>query len=75
MLMGLNSRIKIFSMVCCSVCVSLSCSSAGRANAGGGAAVEQVRVKQEPGTEDSYSCPASSLKTEWGKDARSACMV
>ncbi|XP_029363137.1 E3 ubiquitin-protein ligase TRIM33 [Echeneis naucrates] len=41
-----------------------------------GSAVEQVRVKQEPGTEDSYSCPASSLKTERGKDAgRSACMM
>ncbi|XP_047441292.1 E3 ubiquitin-protein ligase TRIM33 isoform X2 [Mugil cephalus] len=53
-----------------------SCSSAGRAGPGGGAAVEQVKVKQEPGTEDSYSCPASSLKTEWGKDAgRSACMM
>uniref|UniRef100_A0A3Q1FZU5 E3 ubiquitin-protein ligase TRIM33 n=1 Tax=Acanthochromis polyacanthus TaxID=80966 RepID=A0A3Q1FZU5_9TELE len=42
---------------------------------GGGAAAEPVRVKQEPGTEDSYSCPASSLKTERSKDAgRSACM-
>lgn len=37
--------------------------------------MEQVKVKQEPGTEDSYSCPTSSLKTERGKDARSACMV
>uniref|UniRef100_A0A3B4TC67 E3 ubiquitin-protein ligase TRIM33 n=1 Tax=Seriola dumerili TaxID=41447 RepID=A0A3B4TC67_SERDU len=53
-----------------------SCSSAGRAGPGSGAAVEQVRVKQEPGTEDSYSCPASSLKTERDKDAgRSACMM
>ncbi|KAG8002875.1 E3 ubiquitin-protein ligase TRIM33 [Nibea albiflora] len=52
-----------------------SCSSAGRAGPGGGAAVEQVKVKQEPGTDDSYSCPASSLKTERGKDARSACMM
>lgn len=35
-----------------------------------------MRVKQEPGTEDSYSCPASSLKTERSKDAgRSACMM
>ncbi|XP_019126517.1 E3 ubiquitin-protein ligase TRIM33 isoform X2 [Larimichthys crocea] len=50
-------------------------SSAGRVGAGGGAAVEQVKVKQEPGTDDSYSCPASSLKTERGKDARSACMM
>ncbi|XP_070766206.1 E3 ubiquitin-protein ligase TRIM33 isoform X2 [Enoplosus armatus] len=53
-----------------------SCSSAGRAGPGGGAAVEQVRVKQEPGTDESFSCPASSLKTEQGKDAgRSACMM
>ncbi|XP_071331486.1 E3 ubiquitin-protein ligase TRIM33 isoform X5 [Trachinotus anak] len=53
-----------------------SCSSAGRVGTGSGAAVEQVKVKQEPGTEDSYSCPASSLKTERGKDAgRSACMM
>ncbi|XP_063319927.1 E3 ubiquitin-protein ligase TRIM33 isoform X1 [Pelmatolapia mariae] len=53
-----------------------SCSSAGRGGPGGGAAVEQVTVKQEPGTDDSYSCPASSLKTERGKDAgRSACMM
>ncbi|XP_076597016.1 E3 ubiquitin-protein ligase TRIM33 isoform X3 [Chaetodon auriga] len=52
-----------------------SCSSAGRAGPGGGAAIEQVRVKQEPGTDDSYSCPASSLKTERGKDGRSACMM
>lgn len=38
--------------------------------------MEQVRVKQEPGTDDSYSCPTSSLKTERGKDAgRSACMM
>ncbi|XP_042348560.1 E3 ubiquitin-protein ligase TRIM33 [Plectropomus leopardus] len=51
-------------------------SSAGRAGPGGGAATEQVRVKQEPGTDDSYSCPASSLKTERGTDAgRSACMM
>lgn len=61
-------------MVC--FCVCLSCSSAGRTGPGGGAPVEQVKVKQEPGTEDSYSCPASSLKTERGQDAgRSACMV
>ncbi|XP_040911793.1 E3 ubiquitin-protein ligase TRIM33 isoform X4 [Toxotes jaculatrix] len=53
-----------------------SCSSAGRAGPGSGAAVEQVKVKQEPGTEDSYPCPSSSLKTERGKDAgRSACMM
>ncbi|KAM7404338.1 hypothetical protein PAMP_011698 [Pampus punctatissimus] len=53
-----------------------SCSSAGRAGPGGGATVEQVRVKQEPGTDDGYNCPASSLKTERGTDAgRSACMM
>lgn len=54
-----------------------SCSSAGRAGTGGGGtAVEQVKVKQEPGTDDSYSCPSSSVKTERGKDAgRSACMM
>ncbi|XP_067383929.1 E3 ubiquitin-protein ligase TRIM33 isoform X1 [Channa argus] len=53
-----------------------SCSSAGRAGTGSGSAVEQVRVKQEPGTEDGYTCPASSLKTERGKDTgRSACMM
>lgn len=58
------------------VSICFSCSSAGRGGPGGGAAVEQVTVKQEPGTDDSYSCPASSLKTERGKDAgRSACMV
>ncbi|XP_026188305.1 E3 ubiquitin-protein ligase TRIM33 isoform X1 [Mastacembelus armatus] len=53
-----------------------SCSSAGRTGPGSGAAVEQVRVKQEPSTDDNYTCPASSLKTERGKDAgRSACMM
>ncbi|CAN9515815.1 unnamed protein product [Ophioblennius macclurei] len=53
-----------------------SCSSAGRSGPGGGAAVDQVRVKQEPSTDDSYSCPASSLKTERSKDSgRSACMM
>nr|XP_020468284.1 E3 ubiquitin-protein ligase TRIM33 isoform X2 [Monopterus albus] len=53
-----------------------SCSSAGRAGPGTGAAVEQVRVKQEPGTDDSHTCSTSSLKTERGKDAgRSACMM
>ncbi|XP_034027863.1 E3 ubiquitin-protein ligase TRIM33 isoform X3 [Thalassophryne amazonica] len=53
-----------------------SCSSAGRAGHGGGASADHVRVKQEPGADDNYSCPASSLKTEQGKDAgRSACMM
>ncbi|TNN55199.1 E3 ubiquitin-protein ligase TRIM33 [Liparis tanakae] len=53
-----------------------SCSSAGRVGPGGGALVEQVRVKQEPGTDDSYNCPASSMKVERDKDSgRSACMM
>ncbi|XP_063741497.1 E3 ubiquitin-protein ligase TRIM33 isoform X2 [Eleginops maclovinus] len=53
-----------------------SCNSAGKTGPGGGAQVEQVRVKQEPGTEESNSCPTSSLKTEWGKDGgRSDCMM
>ncbi|XP_041859484.1 E3 ubiquitin-protein ligase TRIM33 isoform X2 [Melanotaenia boesemani] len=52
-----------------------SCSSAGRAGTGAGSTTEQVRVKKEPGTEDSYTCP-TSLKTEHSKDAgRSACMM
>uniref|UniRef100_H3CEZ6 Tripartite motif containing 33 n=1 Tax=Tetraodon nigroviridis TaxID=99883 RepID=H3CEZ6_TETNG len=51
-----------------------STGSRGRGTASGGAAAEQVKVKQEPGTEDSYSCP-SSLKTERGTDSRSACMM
>lgn len=68
-----NSCINVVLGACCCV---LSCSSAGRTGPGGGAAVEQVRVKQEPGIDDSYSCPASTVKTERGKDAgRSACMV
>uniref|UniRef100_A0A8C6TAK6 E3 ubiquitin-protein ligase TRIM33 n=1 Tax=Neogobius melanostomus TaxID=47308 RepID=A0A8C6TAK6_9GOBI len=49
-----------------------SCSSSGRAAVG--SSVEQVRVKQEPGTEDAYSC-TTSVKSEKGKDGRSACMV
>ncbi|XP_068602613.1 E3 ubiquitin-protein ligase TRIM33 [Brachionichthys hirsutus] len=52
-----------------------SCSSAGKAGTGGGAPTEQLRVKQEPGVNDNYSCPASSLKAEPDKDARSACMM
>ncbi|XP_057711583.1 E3 ubiquitin-protein ligase TRIM33 isoform X2 [Corythoichthys intestinalis] len=51
-----------------------SCSSAGR-TAGGGT-VEPVRVKQEPGSDDSYGCPGSSTKLERGQDSgRSACMM
>lgn len=49
-----------------------SCSSSGRA--AGGSSVEQVRVKQEPGTEDTYNC-TTSVKSEKGKDGRSACMM
>ncbi|XP_072305738.1 E3 ubiquitin-protein ligase TRIM33 isoform X2 [Eucyclogobius newberryi] len=49
-----------------------SCSSSGRAAAG--TSGEQVRVKQEPGTEENYTC-ATSFKTERGKDGRSACMM
>uniref|UniRef100_A0A8C6WLI7 Tripartite motif containing 33 n=1 Tax=Neogobius melanostomus TaxID=47308 RepID=A0A8C6WLI7_9GOBI len=49
-----------------------SCSSSGRAAVG--SSVEQVRVKQEPGTEDAYSC-TTSVKSEKGKDGRSACMM
>ncbi|KAK5894255.1 hypothetical protein CesoFtcFv8_010967 [Champsocephalus esox] len=52
-----------------------SCSSAGKTGPGGGVAVEQVRVKQEPGTEESNSCPTSSMKMERGKDGRSDCMM
>ncbi|KAM4611067.1 E3 ubiquitin-protein ligase TRIM33 isoform 2-T2 [Polymixia lowei] len=57
-----------------------SCSSAGRPGPTSAAPPEPVRVKQEPGAEEDYSCPASasssSLKTERGKDAgRSACML
>lgn len=37
--------------------------------------MEPVKVKQEPNTDDSYSCPSSSVKTERSKDGRSACMV
>ncbi|XP_037102342.1 E3 ubiquitin-protein ligase TRIM33 isoform X3 [Syngnathus acus] len=52
-----------------------SCSSAGRTPEGGGT-VEPVRVKQEPGTNDSYRCPSSSTKAEQGQDSgRSACMM
>ncbi|XP_013888383.1 E3 ubiquitin-protein ligase TRIM33 isoform X2 [Austrofundulus limnaeus] len=53
-----------------------SSSSAGKGGTGGGTSGEQVKVKKEPGTEDSYSCTTTSLKTERGKDAgRSACMM
>jgi len=41
------------------------------------APTEQVKVKQEPGAEDDYSCQsAANVKMERGKDAgRSACMM
>ncbi|KAM9343991.1 LOW QUALITY PROTEIN: E3 ubiquitin-protein ligase TRIM33 [Pholidichthys leucotaenia] len=53
-----------------------SCSSSGRGGPAGGA-MEQLRVKQEPGSDNTYSCPASSsMKTERSKDGgRSACMM
>uniref|UniRef100_A0A672Y4A5 E3 ubiquitin-protein ligase TRIM33 n=1 Tax=Sphaeramia orbicularis TaxID=375764 RepID=A0A672Y4A5_9TELE len=55
------------------LCQFRRCSSSGRAAASGSsAAVDPVRVKQEPGTDDSYNCPSSSVKTERGKDGRSA---
>uniref|UniRef100_A0A668AT12 E3 ubiquitin-protein ligase TRIM33 n=1 Tax=Myripristis murdjan TaxID=586833 RepID=A0A668AT12_9TELE len=51
-------------------------STSSTGSRGGGAPAEQVKVKQEPGAEDDYSCTASSLKTERGMDAgRSACMM
>ncbi|XP_028308227.1 E3 ubiquitin-protein ligase TRIM33 isoform X3 [Gouania willdenowi] len=50
-----------------------SCSSSGRTGPGG---ADQVKVKQEPGTDDSYRCPSSSVKAERNKDpGRSACMM
>uniref|UniRef100_A0A8C5H4S0 RING-type E3 ubiquitin transferase n=1 Tax=Gouania willdenowi TaxID=441366 RepID=A0A8C5H4S0_GOUWI len=56
--------------VCCGV---FSCSSSGRTGPGG---ADQVKVKQEPGTDDSYRCPSSSVKAERNKDpGRSACMM
>ncbi|XP_077371226.1 E3 ubiquitin-protein ligase TRIM33 isoform X2 [Festucalex cinctus] len=52
-----------------------SCSSAVRTAAGGGTA-ESVRVKREPGSDDSYGCPGSSSKLEQAQDSgRSACMM
>uniref|UniRef100_A0A3P8V0V2 E3 ubiquitin-protein ligase TRIM33 n=1 Tax=Cynoglossus semilaevis TaxID=244447 RepID=A0A3P8V0V2_CYNSE len=53
-----------------------SCSSSGKTGLGSGTGAEQVKVKQEPGTDSSYSCPSSSVKSERSKDAgRSACMM
>uniref|UniRef100_A0A669F829 E3 ubiquitin-protein ligase TRIM33 n=1 Tax=Oreochromis niloticus TaxID=8128 RepID=A0A669F829_ORENI len=67
--------IQVSTFYCCSVFKIKLINNQHLGGPGGGAAVEQVTVKQEPGTDDSYSCPASSLKTERGKDAeRSACM-
>uniref|UniRef100_A0A7N8Y3B4 E3 ubiquitin-protein ligase TRIM33 n=1 Tax=Mastacembelus armatus TaxID=205130 RepID=A0A7N8Y3B4_9TELE len=73
---GLSTHSPGSSGTCSGRGTPILCSSAGRTGPGSGAAVEQVRVKQEPSTDDNYTCPASSLKTERGKDAgRSACMV
>ncbi|XP_061900352.1 E3 ubiquitin-protein ligase TRIM33-like [Entelurus aequoreus] len=48
-------------------------SSAGRTASGAAAG---VRVKQEPGTEDNYGCPGSSMKAELDANGgRSACMI
>nr|XP_057941769.1 E3 ubiquitin-protein ligase TRIM33 isoform X2 [Doryrhamphus excisus] len=53
-----------------------SVSSAGRTMSGGASAVDQVRVKQEPGLDDSLICPGSSMKAELGANGgRSACMM
>lgn len=61
---------------CYSIFICLSCSSSGKTGLGSGTGAEQVKVKQEPGTDSSYSCPSSSVKSERIKDAgRSACMV
>ncbi|XP_077434356.1 E3 ubiquitin-protein ligase TRIM33 isoform X2 [Vanacampus margaritifer] len=50
-------------------------SSAGRTTVGSGT-VETVRVKQEPGSDDTYGCPGSSTKLEQARDSgRSACMM
>ncbi|XP_056129020.1 E3 ubiquitin-protein ligase TRIM33 isoform X2 [Lampris incognitus] len=55
-------------------------SSGGKSGPTGSASAEQVRVKQEPGSEEDYCCPASgsssSLKMERRlESARSACMM
>lgn len=52
-----------------------SCGSAGRPGTGN-TAVEQVKVKQEPGVEEECSYSGTNVKTERSKDGRrSACMV
>ena len=76
----LHVPVCLLMLVCVNVC---SCSSAGRTVVPGGPGVDQVRVKQEPGTKEDYGCTASnssssnsSVKTERGNDSgRSACMV
>ncbi|TRY82436.1 hypothetical protein DNTS_007886 [Danionella cerebrum] len=52
-----------------------SCGSAGRSGLGN-TALEQVKVKQEPGVEEEYSYSGANVKTEGSKDGgRSACMM
>ncbi|KAL4648343.1 E3 ubiquitin-protein ligase TRIM33 [Arapaima gigas] len=52
-----------------------SCGSAGRPGQVG-VAVEQVKVKQEPGAEEDCGFPGASVKVERSKDGgRSACMM
>uniref|UniRef100_A0A4W4HE98 E3 ubiquitin-protein ligase TRIM33 n=1 Tax=Electrophorus electricus TaxID=8005 RepID=A0A4W4HE98_ELEEL len=52
-----------------------SCGSAGRSGTGS-SAVDQVKVKQEPGAEEECGFSGANVKTERSKDGRrSACMV
>ncbi|XP_072537555.1 E3 ubiquitin-protein ligase TRIM33 isoform X2 [Salminus brasiliensis] len=52
-----------------------SCGSAGRSGTGS-TAVDQVKVKQEPGVEEECGYSGANVKTERGKDGRrSACMM
>lgn len=65
--------VEINSTVC--VCVCCSRGSAGSSGPGN-AAAEQVKVKQEPGTEEECGFSGTNVKSERGKDGRrSACMV
>uniref|UniRef100_A0A8B9HYC3 E3 ubiquitin-protein ligase TRIM33 n=1 Tax=Astyanax mexicanus TaxID=7994 RepID=A0A8B9HYC3_ASTMX len=56
---------------------SSSSSTGSRGRSGtGGAAVDQVKVKQEPGVEEECGYSGANVKTERGKDGRrSACMM
>jgi hypothetical protein len=53
----LHVPVCLLMLVCVNVC---SCSSAGRTVVPGGPGVDQVRVKQEPGTKEDYGCTASN---------------